>query len=84
MLILCDFARLQTPDAVYDYLTKELSLPPWFGRNLDALHDCLTDIAAPTRLILTGTAASCAGAFLPVIKDAAGRNRNLSMEFHER
>ena len=41
MLILCDFERLQTPDAVYDYLSEELAFPPYFGRNLDALHDVL-------------------------------------------
>ena len=64
MLILCDFVRLGTADAVYDYLQKELSFPAYFGRNLDALHDCLTDISSPTRLILTGTCAPFAGRFL--------------------
>ena len=83
MLVLCDFARLGSAEAVYDHLSEELAFPPYFGRNLDALHDCLTDISVPTRLVLTGTAASCAGEFLPVIKDAAWRNRNLSMESHE-
>lgn len=83
MLVLCDFERLQTPDAVYDYLSEELAFPPYFGRNLDALHDCLTDIGEPTRLILTGTASPPAQRFLPVIKDAAKRNRNLSVELHE-
>ena len=83
MLILCDFERLSTADAVYDYLTEELCFPEYFGRNLDALHDCLTDVSAPTRLILTGTASPSAQRFLPVIKDAAKRNRNLSVELHE-
>ena len=83
MLVLCDFARLGTPDAVYDYLSEELQLPPYFGRNLDALHDCLTDIGAPTRLILTGAAAPVAQRFLPVLRDAAKRNRYLSVEVHE-
>ena len=82
MLILCDFARLDTPDAVYDYLQKELAFPAWFGRNLDALHDCLTDIGAPTRLILTGTEAPVAQRFLPVLRDAAKQNRYLSLEVH--
>ena len=41
MLILCDFERLGTPEAVYDYLTRELAFPAYFGRNLDALHDVL-------------------------------------------
>ena len=83
MLILCDFARLAAADAVYDFLQAELSLPPYFGRNLDALHDCLTDVSAPTRLVLTGAADPCAKAFLPVFRDAAKRNRNLSVEVHE-
>ena len=83
MLILCDFARLDTPDAVYDYLHKELAFPAWFGRNLDALHDCLTDIGTPTRLVLTGAASPSAQRFLPVLKDAARQNRYLSVEIHE-
>lgn len=82
MLILCDFARLGSADAVYDYLRQELSLPPYFGRNLDALHDCLTDIGAPTRLILTGAEAPFARRFLPVFRDAARKNRYLSVEVH--
>ena len=45
MLVLCDFARLGTPDAVYDYLSEELQLPPYFGRNLDALHDTIHEMA---------------------------------------
>ena len=83
MLILCDFARLQTPDAVYDYLSEELAFPAWFGRNLDAFHDCLTDLSAPTRLILTGTSSPCGQRCLPVIRDAAKCNKYLSVEVHE-
>ncbi|MBR0206512.1 MAG: barstar family protein [Clostridia bacterium] len=83
MLVLCDFERLATPEAVYDYLQQELSFPDWFGRNLDALHDCLTDISAPTRLILTGTATPCGQHFVRVFRDAARQNRNLSVELHE-
>ena len=83
MLILCDFARLDTADAVYDYLEQELSFPAWFGRNLDALHDCLTDIGTPTCLILTGASTPCGKRFLPVIRDAARTNRYLSVEVHE-
>ena len=83
MLVLCDFDRLGTADAVYDYLTEELHFPAYFGRNLDALHDCLTDVSSPTRLILTGTATPCGQQFLRVFKDAAKRNRNLSVEIHE-
>lgn len=83
MLVLCDFSRLETAERVYDYLAEELRFPAWFGRNLDALHDCLTDIGAPTRLVLTGAAAPCGRQFLPVIKDAAKQNRYLTVEIYE-
>ena len=83
MLVLCDFERLNTPDAVYDYLSEELAFPPYFGRNLDALHDCLTDISAPTRLVLTGTGSPCGQRFIRVLRDAARRNKYLSVEVHE-
>ncbi len=83
MLVLCDFARLGSAEAVYEYLSEELSFPAYFGRNLDALHDCLTDLSAPTRLILTGASAPCAKRFLPVVRDAAKQNRYLSVEIYE-
>lgn len=37
----------------YDHLASALRLPDWFGRNLDALWDVLTDLSAPTALLLT-------------------------------
>ena len=83
MLVLCDFARLETVDAIYDHLQAELAFPEYFGRNLDALHDCLTDVSTPTRLILTGALSPCAKRFLPVLRDAAKRNKYLSVEIHE-
>ena len=35
--------RISDWDALYDQFTHDLDLPQWFGRNLDALHDCLTE-----------------------------------------
>ena len=64
MLVLCDFARLGTPDAVYDYLSEELQLPSYFGRNLDALYDILTGLphlGRSFRILLPAEDASCRG-----------------------
>lgn len=36
--ILADAAK------VHDYLMKMLDFPEYYGKNLDALHDCLTDL----------------------------------------
>ena len=30
--------------ALHDLFSQTLSLPGWYGRNLDALHDCLTSL----------------------------------------
>ena len=39
-------------EAAHDHLAKELDLPDYYGRNLDALHDCLTEVFDNTQLIL--------------------------------
>ena len=36
----------------HDYLIKKLDLPDYYGRNLDALYDCLTDIGIETQIEL--------------------------------
>lgn len=33
-------------------LSQTLSFPEWYGNNLDALYDCLTDLREPVHLIL--------------------------------
>ena len=35
---------------IHDYLRVTLGFPEHYGKNLDALHDCLGDISEPTRL----------------------------------
>lgn len=39
-------------DAFYRELSDALGLPDWFGANLDALWDVLTDLETPTALVL--------------------------------
>ena len=36
--------------AVHAYLASSLDFPDWYGNNLDALLDCLTDISRPTHI----------------------------------
>jgi len=51
-------ARLVPPvdstAALYGALAGALALPSWFGANLDALWDCLSDLTRPTALVLDG------------------------------
>jgi len=46
--ILLDFAITKTPEQVQDYLALQFGFPDYYGKNLDALYDMLTDICEPT------------------------------------
>ena len=43
---------LNGAEITHEILAEKLGFPPYYGRNLDALHDCLTDIAEDTAIIL--------------------------------
>ena len=45
-----DGARLCDREEAMELLGQALTLPEWWGRNLDALYDCLTDLGRPVRL----------------------------------
>ena len=45
-----DGARLRDREEALELLGQALALPEWWGRNLDALYDCLTDLGRPVRL----------------------------------
>ena len=64
-----------------------LSFPDHYGNNLDALHDCLTDIAEPTRIRLLNwedaehSLGNYSRAARRAILDAAVQNPNLAILF---
>lgn len=43
-LLLADLAGAGSKDEVLDTIAREFALPKHFGRNLDALFDCVTDL----------------------------------------
>lgn len=47
-----DGRRLRERGEAMELLGRALALPEWWGRNLDALYDCLTDLGRPVRLVL--------------------------------
>ncbi|MET9880436.1 barstar family protein [Actinacidiphila glaucinigra] len=44
-----DLHGVTTKSAFMDRCADQLRLPGWFGRNWDALYDCLTDLPDPER-----------------------------------
>lgn len=80
-----DLARMHSVPALHNYLRSALALPVYYGANLDALYDCLTEIAEATELVVPEAIASEAhlgwyGAqLLRVLQDAAAANKNLQI-----
>lgn len=79
-----DGARLCSREEAMELLGRSLCLPEWWGRNLDALHDCLTDLGRPVRLVVLRRSAMEGTPFgrrlLQVLKDAAGETPWLELE----
>ena len=59
----------------HEKIADALRFPPYYGRNLDALYDCLTAVGEKTVLYLSG--ADTESPFFAVIKDAARENKNI-------
>ena len=60
----------------HEILARELHFPPYYGRNLDALHDCLTDVSADTAIILADSA-NADPRLIAVLRDSAEENPHL-------
>ena len=50
--IIIDGKRMTSVEETHRYLARTLRLPPYYGQNLDALHDCLTDLGRNVWIIL--------------------------------
>ncbi len=47
-----DFKDLFTPRQIHEYIAEKLDFPDYYGKNLDALYDCLTDICEDTHITI--------------------------------
>jgi RNAse (barnase) inhibitor barstar len=47
-----DFKELYTPRQIHEYIAQKLGFPEYYGKNLDALYDCLTDISEETEITI--------------------------------
>lgn len=80
--IFLDGAQLTQRAQAMERLSAALDLPAWWGRNLDALHDCLTQ--GGFHLALENCAVLEESPFgqrlLRVLRDAAQENPALTLE----
>ncbi|MCQ2421804.1 MAG: barstar family protein [Lachnospiraceae bacterium] len=81
--IVLDGAYMTEREATYAYLAKRLSFPPYFGKNLDALYDLLTEPCEQRQLVIYNKELMLSGLgyygqrMLETMKDALRVNGNL-------
>jgi len=78
-----DCSKIQTKEDLHRIFRETLSFPDWYGSNLDALYDCLTELSGKVRLLNWETAESNLGAYgqkaKKVIAAAALHNTDLDL-----
>ena len=76
---------MTTRERAHEHLKERLRLPAWYGKNLDALHDCLGEINEPTRITLRfspaleQTLGEYGLSILRVLQQAAEENWNINL-----
>ena len=83
MELIIDGSALPEAAAVHDLFTRALDLPEWYGRNLDALYDVLTERGEPLRLLVRNQEALAESAedLLRTLAEAAAENPALELVY---
>lgn len=82
-ICILDGERILDKDMLHDTLAGAMDFPDWYGRNLDALYDCLTDMPEETEIrirnenALTEHLGNYAAALKKVIGAAAEENHRI-------
>ena len=85
MRFVLDGSSVGNRETLHRVLAAGLQFPDWYGGNLDALHDCLTEINQPTELVIRSSdtletaLGSYAAAFRRVLADSAAQNDALTV-----
>ena len=83
MRFVLDVSACESVEDLHRALAEGLRFPAWYSGNLDALHDCLTDLHEPTELIVRGTSALDELLVRRVLDDSAEENPNLTVRFED-
>jgi len=77
--VMIDCTGVAENEALHRLFAKTLHFPEWYGNNLDALYDLLTDLEEPTHVILRNY--SGPNAFRETLLDAADTGLGCSVTF---
>lgn len=82
-------SEFETMEEIHEYLAQELDFPSYYGKNLSALYDVLTDLSEDTRISLnlenpaSESLLEEAQRMAEVLCDAAMENETLEVEITE-
>ncbi len=82
-----DAVHMTNRKVTHAYIASELSFPEYYGHNLDALYDMLTDFFEPVTIKLTHVhlleeqlGSGYANLLLTVLRDSAANNPCITLE----
>jgi len=83
--VIIDGKDMTSEQQMHQLLSQELDFPEWYGGNLDALYDCLTDLTDDVEITvvksdeLIAKLGERALLMLTVLRDAAAENKNIKI-----
>lgn len=79
-----DVYNLKEPEKAHEYLREQFNFSDYYGKNLDALYDCLTDLHnLEITFIHTGQAEEYAKRVITVFQDAAREDNSLMIRLEK-
>ena len=78
-----DCSEIHDAKVFHTTLAQALDFPDWYGHNLDALYDCLTELPEAVHLILKNwdDAADFAPDFESVFEDAQSETTDFTIQY---
>lgn len=52
MMVILDASKMVSRQEAHRYLKEQLAFPEYYGKNLDALYDCLTELTDTTAVFV--------------------------------
>lgn len=81
-MIVLDAANMTEKEAAHAYLKKALALPDYYGSNLDALYDCLTELEdTEIQFVNLDAAGGYFAKVLSVFQEAQEENPRLQIDY---
>ena len=81
-MIVLDAANMTEKEATHAYLKKALARPDYYGSNLDALYDCLTELEdTEIQFVNLDAAGGYFAKVLSVFQEAQEENPRLQIDY---